>query len=166
MRVEEPLPIGIDMVEVGLIEDLAQSMCFVSLTAFIFIATFSRSEKLELMAQNFIMMSLLTTAGILWWLSLSGGELWGSNYLPKPLSLLCVIIAIAARLNIKGQNVSFGANPHNIGKENYELENPKPVEQSTPSENTESKTVINIQNISISDSVVTETIFTNSSEED
>jgi hypothetical protein len=90
------------------------------LTAFIFIATFSRSEKLELMAQNFIMASLLATAGILWWLSLSGGELWGSNYLPKPLSLLCVIIAIAAKLNIKGQNVSFGANPHTIGKSDGE----------------------------------------------
>ena len=95
------------------------------------------------------MASLLTTAGILWWLSLSGGELWGSNYLPKPLSLLCVIIAIAARLNIKGQNVSFGANPHSIGKENYESENPNSVEQSTSSENKESNTVINIQNISI-----------------
>lgn len=154
------------MVEVGVIEVLAQSMCFISLTAFIFIATFSRSEKLELMAQNFIMASLLATAGILWWLSLSGGELWGSNYLPKPLSLICVIIAIAAKLNIKGQNISFGANPHTIGKENYELENPNSVEQSTSSADTESNTVINIQNISISDSVVTETIFSNSSEED
>ena len=154
------------MVEVGVIEVLAQSMCFISLTAFIFIATFSRSEKLELMAQNFIMVSLLTTAGILWLLSIWGGELWGSNYLPKPLSLLCVIIAIAAKLNIKGQNVSFGANPHSIGKENYESENPNPAEQSTSSENKESNTVINIQNISISDSVVTETIFSNSSEED
>ena len=154
------------MVEVGVIEVLAQSMCFISLTAFIFIATFSRSEKLELMAQNFIMVSLLTTAGILWLLSLWGGELWGSNYLPKPLSLLCVIIAIAAKLNIKGQNVSFGANPHSIGKENYESENPNPAEQSTSSENKESNTVINIQNISISDSVVTETIFSNSPEED
>lgn len=154
------------MVEVGVIEVLAQSMCFISLTAFIFIATFSRSEKLELMAQNFIMASLLATAGILWWLSLSGGELWGSNYLPKPLSLICVIIAIAAKLNIKGQNISFGANPHTIGKENYELENPNSVEQSTSSADTESNTVINIQNISISDSVVTETIFSNSSDED
>ena len=104
------------MVEATTIEILAESLCFVSLIAFIFIATFSRSEKLELMAQNFIMVSLLITAGVLWWLSLSDGELWGSNYLPKPLSLLCIIIAIAARLNIKGQNVSFGANPHNIGK--------------------------------------------------
>ena len=108
------------MVEVGVIEVLAQSMCFISLTAFIFIATFSRSEKLELMAQNFIMVSLLTTAGILWLLSLWGGELWGSNYLPKPLSLVCIILAISARLNIRGTNVSFGANPHSIGKKSEE----------------------------------------------
>ena len=116
VRVEEPLPIGIDMVEAEMIEVIAQSMCFVSLTAFIFIATFSRNEKAELIAQNFIMFSLLLTAAILWWLSFEDGELWGSTYLPKPLSVLCVIVAIAARLNIKGQNVSFGANPHNIGK--------------------------------------------------
>ena len=117
VRVEEPLPAGMYMVETEMIEVLAQSMCFISLTAFIFIATFSRSDKLELMAQNFIMFSLLATAAILWWLSYSDGELWGSNYLPKPLSVLCVIVAIAARLNIKGQNISFGANPHNIGKD-------------------------------------------------
>ena len=114
--VEEPLPLSMGMVGVETIELLAQSMCYISLTAFIFIATFSRSEKLELMAQNFIMFSLLLTAAILWWLSSSGGKLWGSNYLPKPLSVLCVIIAISARLNIKGQNVSFGANPHSIGR--------------------------------------------------
>ena len=108
------------MVETEIIETLAQSMCFISLTAFIFIATFSRNEKMELMAQNFIMFSLLITAGILWWLSSSGGELWGSNYLPKPLSVLCVVVAIDARLNIKGQNVSFGANPHSIGRKEEE----------------------------------------------
>ena len=166
VRVEEPLPIGIDMVETELIESLAQTMCFLSLVAFIFIATFSRNEKMELMAQNFIMFSLLLTAGILWWLSLAGGTLWGSNYLPKPLSVLCVVVAIAAKLNLKGQNVSFGANPHTIGKENHELETPNPVEQSTSSKDTDGKTVINIQNISINDSVVTETIFSNTSEDD
>ena len=115
-RVEEPLPTGIGMVGAETLEVMAQSMCFISLIAFIFIATFSRSEKLELFAQNFIMFSLLITAGLLWWLSLADGELWGSNYLPKPLSLLCIIVAVAARMNIKGQNVSFGANPHSIKK--------------------------------------------------
>tara|TARA_B100000700_G_scaffold281006_1_gene331304 strand:+ start:302 stop:691 length:390 start_codon:yes stop_codon:yes gene_type:complete len=120
VRVEEPLPAGRGMVEVEIIEALAQTMCFLSLTAFILIASFSRNEKLELLAQNFIMISLLITAAILWLLSSAGGELWGSNYLPKPLSVLCVIVAIAARLNIKGQNVSFGANPHSIGKREEE----------------------------------------------
>jgi len=120
VRVEEPLPIGIDMVETEFIEAIAQSMCFLSLTAFIFIATFSRNEKMELIAQNFIMFSLIVTAVILWWLSSAGGELWGSNYLPKPLSVLCLVVAIAARMNIKGQNVSFGANPHSIGRKEEE----------------------------------------------
>jgi hypothetical protein len=49
-----------------------------------------------------------------------GGTLWGSNYLPKPLSVVCIVLAISARMNIKGENVSFGANPHTIGKDKGE----------------------------------------------
>ena len=45
-----------------------------------------------------------------------GGELWGSDYIPRPLALFCVILAVSARMNIKGENVSFGANPHSIGR--------------------------------------------------
>lgn len=75
---------------------------------------------MERMVQNLIAISLVSAAVVLWWLSLSGGELWGSNYLPKPLSLVCIIIAISARMNLKGENVSFGANPHTIGKEEKE----------------------------------------------
>ena len=33
-----------------------------------------------------------------------------------------VLIAVAARMNIKGTNVSFGANPHSIGRMNDEAE--------------------------------------------
>ena len=154
------------MVSVVFIEHLAEALCGISAVLFTFIATFSRSPRAENIVQNLIAIILIAAAGVLWLLSLSGGELWGSNYLPKPLSLVCIVIAISARMNIKGENISFGANPHTIGKENNELETPNPVEQSTSSENTESKTVINIQNISISDSVVTETVFSNSSEED
>ena len=80
----------------------------------------NKSEKAELMAQNTIAFTLILAAGVLWWLSLSGGSLWGSNYLPKPLSLVCIILAISARLNIRGTNVSFGANPHSIGKKSEE----------------------------------------------
>ena len=73
-------------------------------------------EKAELLVQNIIFTTLLLAAASLWWLSLAGGSLWGSNYLPRPLSIVCIVLAIAARMNIKGENVSFGANPHSIGR--------------------------------------------------
>ena len=104
------------MVDVDIISLLVQSFCGISALLFMFVATFSRSEKAELVVQNIIFTSLLLAAASLWWLSLAGGSLWGSNYLPKPLSIVCVVLAIAARMNIKGENVSFGANPHSIGK--------------------------------------------------
>lgn len=105
-----------------ILEKLAEGLCYSSAILFTFIATFSRSEKAESMAQNAIALMLIACAGVLWWLSLSGGELWGSNYLPKPLSLVCIVLAISARMNIKGTNVSFGANPHSISKMKQEEE--------------------------------------------
>jgi len=102
------------MVSVELIETLAQSLCGLSAILFTFIASFSRSMKAERMIQSIILFLLLACAATLWWLSLAGGTLWGSNYLPKPLSLFCIILALSARMNIKGTNVSFGANPHSI----------------------------------------------------
>jgi hypothetical protein len=30
--------------------------------------------------------------------------------------LICLILAFSAKMNIKGKNISFGANPHNINK--------------------------------------------------
>lgn len=108
------------MVDVDIISLLVQSFCGISAFLFMFVATFSRSEKAELAVQNIIFTSLLLAAASLWWLSLAGGSLWGSNYLPKPLSIVCVVLAIAARMNIKGENVSFGANPHSIGKKTEE----------------------------------------------
>ena len=109
-------------VDVVFIEHLAEALCGISALLFTFIATFSRSEKLELRAQNTIAVLLVSAACVLWWLSLSGGSLWGSNYLPKPLSVVCIILAISARMNIRGTNVSFGANPHSIKKMNSEQE--------------------------------------------
>ena len=108
------------MVDVDIISFLVQSFCGISAFLFMFVATFSRSEKAELVVQNIIFTSLLLAAASLWWLSLAGGSLWGSNYLPKPLSIVCVVLAIGARMNIKGENVSFGANPHSIGKKSEE----------------------------------------------
>ncbi|HII57829.1 MAG TPA: hypothetical protein HA328_02680 [Candidatus Poseidoniaceae archaeon] len=107
-------------VDVVFIEHLAEALCGLSAVLFTFIATFSRSEKAEYTVQNIIAGSLILCAAVLWWLALAGGSLWGSEYLPKPLSLVCIIIAISARMNIRGTNVSFGANPHSIGKKEEE----------------------------------------------
>ena len=37
-----------------------------------------------------------------------------------PFFTVCIIIAISARMNIRGINVSFGANPHSIGRKEEE----------------------------------------------
>ena len=113
---QKPPVFGSIMVEVEFISILVQAFCGISATLFMFVATFSRSEKAELVVQNIIFTTLLLAAASLWWLSLAGGSLWGSNYLPRPLSIVCIVLAIAARMNIKGENVSFGANPHSIGR--------------------------------------------------
>ena len=108
------------MVEATLVELVAEVLCGVSAVLFTFIATFSRSPKAEAMVQNIIFVTLLLAAGVLWVLPSVDGELWGSSYLPRPLALFCVILALSARMNIKGENVSFGANPHSIGRMNEE----------------------------------------------
>ena len=97
------------MVDATSVELLAEVLCASSAVLFTFIATFSRSPKAEAVAQNVIFFLLIAAAGVLWWLPSLGGELWGSDYLPRPLALFCIILAISARMNIKGENVSFGA---------------------------------------------------------
>ena len=59
---------GVDPV---FIEHLAEALCGISAVLFTFIATFSRSEKAEYMAQNIIAISLILCAIVLWWLALS-----------------------------------------------------------------------------------------------
>lgn len=108
------------MVDAALVEWLAEALCGLSAVLFTFIATFSRSPKAEALAQNLIFLLLMAAAAVLWMLPSVGGSLWGSGYLPRPLALFCVILALSARMNIKGENVSFGANPHSIGKNREE----------------------------------------------
>lgn len=110
------------MVDAVLVELLAEILCASSAILFTFIATFSRSPQAEMLVQNIIFTLLLAAAAVLWVLPSVGGELWGSDYLPRPLALFCIILAISARMNIKGENVSFGANPHSIGKRSKEEE--------------------------------------------
>lgn len=104
----------------GVIVGLTEILCGLSAILFTFIATFSRSEKLELTMQKVLFYLLLASAASLWGVSLTGGTIWGDDYIAQPLSLICIVLAISARLNIKGKNVSFGANPHSIGRKEEE----------------------------------------------
>ena len=99
---------------------LTEILCGLSAILFTFIATFSRSERLELTMQNVLFFLLLASAASLWGVSLTGGSIWGDDYIARPLSFICIVLAISARLNIKGKNVSFGANPHSIGRSEEE----------------------------------------------
>ena len=88
----------------------------------VLIATFSRSDVSENRAQWAMVVLSLSAMVTLILLDLSGGSLWGSTYLPKPLAVLCLAFAFLARLNIKGRSISQGMNPHQIMKENREAE--------------------------------------------
>ena len=119
-HVQERRAIRMCMVDAALVEVLAEILCASSAVLFTFIATFSRSPTAENIVQNIIFVLLMAAAVVLWLLPSLGGELWGSDYLPRPLALFCIILAISARMNIKGENVSFGANPHSINRQTEE----------------------------------------------
>ena len=104
------------------LESLSQLLCGLTLMLWVLIATFSRTDQSENRAQWTMVVLALCTMVSLIVLDLQGGSLWGSNYLPKPLAVLCLAFAFMARLNIKGRNISQGMNPHQIMKKNRELE--------------------------------------------
>ena len=103
------------MVEVEFISLLVQTFCGISAVLFMFVATFSRSEKVELLVQNIIFTTLLLAAASLWWLSLQADRCGDQIIFTSTIGRLHCL-AVAARMNIKGENVSFGANPHSIGR--------------------------------------------------
>ena len=110
------------MVEVGLVESLARLTCGIALLLFIFIAIFSRSEKVEQAVQRILSVVCFTAAASLGWLSFVGGEFYGSSALPPVLAFACVIVAIGAGLNIQGIDLTQGMNPHQIMKMKLEEE--------------------------------------------
>ena len=116
-QAEEPPSHGSCM---GGIETVTQLLCASTLMLWVLIATLSRSDKAENRAQWAMFFLALSTTTSLIYLDVSGGSLWGSSYLPKPLAVLCIAFAFLARMNIKGRNISQGMNPHQIMKENRE----------------------------------------------
>ena len=104
------------------VETLSQLLCASTLMLWVLIGTFSRSDESENRAQWAMFFLSLSAMASLIILDVSGGSLWGSTYLPKPLAVLCLAFAFLARLNIKGRSISQGMNPHQIMKENREAE--------------------------------------------
>jgi hypothetical protein len=104
------------------IETLSQVLCASTVMLWVLIATLSRNDKAENRAQWAMVILSMSAMASLIYLDVSGGSLWGSTYLPKPLAVLCLSFAFLARLNIKGRSISQGMNPHQIMKENREAE--------------------------------------------
>ncbi len=103
----------------SLLASAAEVQCWLAILAFTLVATASRNPTVEMAFQRFIMGICLTLSLTLIALWFNDEYMWDRAD-PRPLAVVCVIIAIAARLNIKGENVSFGANPHTISKREEE----------------------------------------------
>ena len=104
------------------VETLSQLLCASTLMLWVLIGTFSRTDESENRAQWAMFFLSLSAMASLIILDVSGGSLWGSTYLPKPLAVLCLAFAFLARLNLKGRSISQGMNPHQIMKENREVD--------------------------------------------
>lgn len=114
--VQEAAECGRYMAEVSLIEQLTRLSCGLAIIFFMFIATFSRSPSLERMAQRVLSVVSLTAGALLSYLAFTDGDFYGTTRMNPALALICFVVAAGASLNIKGENLSFGANPHTIKK--------------------------------------------------
>ena len=88
--------------------------CGISFLAFTFVATASRSEKIEEIVQWTIATTCLISAILLIIIKINNFEFWGSEMTAPPIAALCIIIAISARINLKGKQISRGISPHKI----------------------------------------------------
>ena len=99
---------------VQLLEQFANVSCGVALFAFTIVATASRDSRLETVIQWTVSLSCTLSALLLLGIAIEGGEFWGSQNLVMPLIALCIIIAFASRMNLQGDQISQGMNPHQI----------------------------------------------------
>ena len=101
---------------VPLLEQLANISCGVALFSFTIVATASRDSRLETIVQWTVSISCGLAAFLLLGIAIEGGEFWGSQNLVMPLIALCIIIAFASRMNLRGEQISQAMNPHQIRK--------------------------------------------------
>ena len=96
------------------IESITNIFCGIAIFGFTIIATASRKPKLEVFIQQIISFCCIVSAVLLFVLAINGGTMWSSKNLIPPLIALNIIITIAARMNLRGKQVSQGINPHQI----------------------------------------------------
>ena len=96
--------------------------CGTAMIIWMSIATMSRSEKTEAVAQRVMFYSCLAAAVSLFGLHYSGGSIWGSEALARPLAVICVVVAISANMNLKGETIQKGGMRALIAKREREAE--------------------------------------------
>lgn len=103
-----------------LIESVTNLFCGIAIFGFTIIATVSRNPKLEIILQQIISFSCITASFLLLLLAINGGTIWSSEKIIPPLIAINIIITIAARMNLRGKQISQGMNPHKI--KNYKID--------------------------------------------
>ena len=103
-----------------LIESLTTIFCGLAIFGFTFVATASRNPKIETFVQQMISICCIVAAILLSIIAFNDGSIWSSKKLVQPLIAVNLIITIAARINLRGKQVSQGMNPHQIARLNQE----------------------------------------------
>jgi hypothetical protein len=103
-----------------LIESLTTIFCGLAIFGFTFVATASRNPKIETFVQQMISICCIVAVILLSIIAFNDGSIWSSKKLVQPLIAVNLIITIAARINLRGKQVSQGMNPHQIARLNQE----------------------------------------------
>tara|TARA_B100000214_G_C23823762_1_gene560921 strand:- start:398 stop:727 length:330 start_codon:yes stop_codon:yes gene_type:complete len=105
----------------GAVDILAYALnltCGVTIISFTLISSASRDLNKEKIMQQSLQILFIIDMILLILFHASGASLWGSKNIALPLAVICFLLAISARLNLQGEQISQGANPHSINKKN------------------------------------------------
>ena len=98
----------------GILSQVTSITCGLTVIAFTLISMISRRPVLEMRMQTVLSFLFVIDAILLVAISRSGGTLWSSDAILLLLAVICLMLAVAARLNLRGEQISQGANPHSI----------------------------------------------------
>ncbi len=112
----KPSRTGFVMEFLELAESASFAMCSIAVFLWMSIGSLSRSTRSEVIAQRVIAIICISSAILLFIIHYSGGEIWGSSNIARPLAVVAIVVAISAVMNIKGKDVQGETNPHKIMK--------------------------------------------------